>query len=257
MEKRVEKRSCKTTDAAGTRVLHPQPITEEQYMSGYPGFQQAQQYPQQFPQHPQQMMTPWMQPSPVPAQSPVLPPSLEGTAFSGILGAGAAALATEGVMFLMNVRPQTLVANAALTGGVALLGGGAAAMGYRMAGNRAYAAAQEAAGMASVNPRQAASALRLGGKFGRLGNFEVVLPTQTIVEAADAWNKVVQGTVEEKSHTPEVVNEYFKMLAEQANQMAAQSFVAHMPPPTFVTQPPPQPQPQWAWQPPAPPSNGQ
>lgn len=199
-------------------------------MSGYPGYQ--------YPQHPQAMV-PWAPPLPAPVQRPVLPPSPEGTAFAGALGAGAAALTTQGIMFLGNFQPKTLAANALITGAAAAFGGSAAALGYRMAGNRAYEAAQQAAGMAGVSPHQAAGSLRVNGKLGRFGQMEINIPAQTVLDAARAWQSI------QNPNTPDVVNEYYRLAAENAAKMAAQGFVQYMPPPHVWAQPPAPPQ--W-WQ---------
>jgi len=204
-------------------------------MNGFPGYQN--------PQHPQ-AMTPWAQPAQVPAPSPVLPPSPEGTAFAGVLGAAATGLAVKGGMFLANVSPKSLAADALITGGAMLFGGSASALGYRMSGNRHYQAAQQAIGMAGVAPGQAAGALRLNGKLGKFGQLEVNLPVQTVIDAAKAWHAITNPA------TPQIVDQYFNIAAQHAAQQAAQGFQQYMPPPNYWAQPPQQQVPMYAYPPP-------
>lgn len=193
-------------------------------MHGYPGY-----HPQQYPN--QQAMVPWPQPQVQQLPTPAMPATLEGTALAGTLGAGAAALVTEGIMFLGNVRPSSVAVNAGITLGSALFGGTAAALGYRVSANRHYEAAKQAAGMTGVSPQSAAGALRLSGRLGKWG-MEINVPTQSITEAAKAWNSIMNP----ENSTPDIVNEYFRRSAEHAAEMAAQGFVSHMPPPFHIYQ---------------------
>jgi hypothetical protein len=159
-------------------------------------------------------------------------------------------------MFLGNIQPKTMLANGLLTAGAAAFGGTAAALGYRMSGNRAYQAAQQAVGMAGVNPQQAAGALRVNGKLGRFGEMEINLPMQTVIDAARAWRSITNPS------TPDIVDQWFEAAAKHASDLAAAGFVHHMPPPNMVAQPAPQQVPVYMYPPPpqpqqAPPPAGQ
>lgn len=174
-------------------------------------------------------MAPWAPPSIAPAVNyQPSPPTFEGTAFAGTLGAGIAALATQGFFFLGNFQPQDIAVNAAITAGMAALGGTSAALGYRLSSNRACRASYGCQN--NVSPQNAAGALRVSGRLGRWGHLDVSIPTQTISEAANIYNTL------SNPQTPPVVHEYFREAADHANNVAAQAFVNQMPHPKSMAQ---------------------
>lgn len=217
-------------------------------MNGYPGYQQSA-----FPAP--QGVTPWAPPQqPAAPPAPVLPPSAEGTALAAILGGTAAALATAGTMYLINVQPESPKAHLALMGAATLFGGGTAAFGHRVVGNRAYQAATHAVNTAGVNPHKAASALRLNGRLGRWGDMELSVPTQTLKDAAQIWQSIANPA------TPSVMNDYCRLVRENTESVVGKAFVTHMPPPEQCANPnaappwmypqqPQTPQPQWQYAP--------
>ena len=156
--------------------------------------------------------------------APAQPPSFEGTALSATIGAGVGALATQGLMFLANVQPKTLLANGMITAGVAAFGGATGALSYRMSARRAYNAAQHAmrvtgSGQDSVN------SFRINGRLGKLGQVDIEVPVQGIVDATRAYQRMLSP------NTPDVVEKYYEAAAQHATQVAAQGFTQFMPPP--------------------------
>lgn len=175
------------------------------------------------------------QQQPILAEPPVArPPSFEGTVLASTLGAGAGALATQGLMYLGNFQPKTLLANGLITAGVAAFGGTTGALTYRMGAKRAYHAAQQF-GYAGPN------SFRVSGNIGRLGRIDINVPVQGIIDATQAYHRAMNP------NTPSVVHQYYDEAAKHATEVAAQGFTQCMPPPQAWAQPaqpqPPQPPP--------------
>lgn len=188
-----------------------------------------------------QALTPWTSQVPqVPVPVPAQPPTPEGTALAGTIGAVAAGLAYKGGSWLMNVSPSTMMADVLITGTAMATGALVSSLGYRLHANRSYQAAQYAMGMSGVQPGQAAQALRLSGRFGRSGRIDVNIPPQFIEQVADAWNSVANPNPH--PNTPDVVNKYFEMSADSNKESKGKEFVEKMSPPNS----PPTPQPQYS-----------
>lgn len=193
------------------------------------------------------------------APAVVQPPSFEGSVLAATMGAGIGAVVTQGVMYLGNFQPKTLLANGLITAGVSAFGGVTGALSYRMSANRAYQAARQAMCMAG-NGYEPVTNFRINGKLGKIGHIDIEFPTQAVREAMSAYHQALNPSV------PDVVRKYYEAAAQHATQVAGQGFTQVMPPPQAwasmpnmqpPVQPPPPQQPNFNpyWVPPGCPPN--